>query len=372
MIICINCGNSTKDKMDELLSKDHYRDYSELIAVAVDNLWMLEREVAEKGAFVLGEEPIHQAKPHSSASTRKNVPRKTGKTKKSLPSSAPAHIPDLFLIDGLADLSIKAEKAQPHENPEETYTLDNWIFGQYNKLLPLKANCRAISRFTAENSDGMPLHEIALKVSEEAALLGDYLADHDRRNQTGRDNALATAFPRSGSDAEKGRARYANQFIGSVTSQGALLGFLSDYRFASLSLNENALLRPTEPAVDFARLTNPVFDGSPDKPQQKFSEEEVAFLINHIRTFVPVEHFTFRTLTQSIIDGADTPDKLDEALRTFVPTDTGRSLSQSFLTSQRSGALSRMVDLGLVIRQRNGVKVTYKVGKKGHEFIESN
>ena len=197
------------------------------------------------------------------------------------------------------------------------------------------------------------------------------MADHDRRHQITRDDSLAVAFPRSGPDSEKSRTRYANQFVGSVNSQGILSGLLCDYRMAALTPGAVTRLMPTEPAIQFAMLANPVLDCSQVDPAQKFSPEESSFLLKHIRAHVPVEAFAFKTLIEAIAEGAITPDKLDETLRVHVPTETNRSLSPSFLTSQRSGALSRMADLGLITRERKGVRVSYIITEQGQRFMES-
>lgn len=384
MIICFNCDPETKVKMDSLMAKDHYTDYSELIAVAMANLWMLDREVTEKGALVIGEgtplslsvpssRPVKIANPvPATSSVSSSRERPPAKTVAPPTERAPISIPDLFLpvgVDGLSVTTVDIERQEPIA--ADSFTLDCWLFGQYNKLLPAKANCRALVRLAAEHPDGEPLEETAPRIAEVAALLGDWLADHDRRHQIGRDDALATAFPRSGPDAEKSRARYANQFVGSVNSRGALSGLLRDYRLAGLAPGNGPRLLPTKQGVNLAWLANPILDGHQTEPAQRFSAEETAFLLEHIRSFVPVEAFAFRTLLRAIADVADTPDKLDEVLRVFVPTDSNRSLSPSFLTSQRSGALSRMADLGLIARVRKGVRVSYAMTEQGQIFIGS-
>jgi hypothetical protein len=384
MLVCINCSNDTKMKMDYLLAKDCYRDYSELVAVAVENLWMLDREVDEKGALVIGDSaiplvtslaspPLGRARSVSGAKTAPPPPRQSKPAGAPPTPAAPSQvqIPEMFKFEGMDRLTSATLEFPPIENTYETFTLDRWIFGQYNKLLPAKVNCRALLRLAAGPENGGSLDTAAAQIAEVAALLGDYLSDHDHRHQIGRDDALATAFPRSGPDAEKSRARYANQFVGSANSQGVPSGLLWDYRLAGLASGNGPRLLPTEQAIRFARLANPILDGCQTVPAQKFSSEETAFLLDHIRSFVPAEQFAFGTLIQAITDGADTPDKLDEALRAFVPADTNRSLSQSFLTSQRSGALSRMADLGLIERVRRGVKVSYIIAQHGEAFIGS-
>lgn len=379
----MNFKPETKAKIDDLLAKGLYRDYSELIATAIDSLWILEQEVAEKGVLVIGEQSALPTEPVALPSKGTSKPDKTNKAmsapiplmmspvNSSRPvASARLFIPELFLADGLDSLSVTIVDVPAIGKPEEPFTLDRWLFGQYNKLLPLKANCRALLRIAAEHPEGVPLEDAAPRIGEAAALLGDYLADHDRRHQIARDDSLATAFPRTGLDAEKSRARYANQFVGSVNSQGVLSGMLWDYRLAVLAPGAGTRLMPTEPALQFARLTNPVLDGGPADPAQKFSPEEADFLLDHIRAHVPVEAFAFRTLIRAIADGADTPDKLNEALRVHVPAETTRSLSPSFLTSQRSGALSRMADLGLIARERKGVRVSYTITPGGEAFTQ--
>lgn len=378
MIVCIHCSAETKKRMDGMLGEDEYRDYSELIAVAVENLWLLDREVTARGSFVIGEglaPPPKSTEPEKAAGVRKPTYSSPRKRKTVVASSvsgiqAPVSIPDLFLRAGLRELSTSTSAITPPEGIEELFTLDRWLFGQYNRLLPLKASSRALLRIAAEHPDGVPLEEAAPRIAEAAAMLGDYLADHDRRHQIGRDDALATAFSRSGPDAEKSRARYATHFVGSTNSRGVLSGLLCEYRLAMLGNGDDPRLMPTEPAVQFARMTNPVLDSCQTDPTQKFSPEETAFILDHVRSHVPVENFAFRTLIKAIADGANKPLSLDEALSDLVPVDTNRSLSPSFLTSQRSGALSRMADLGLIDRLRKGVKVSYRITGEGNLFLE--
>jgi hypothetical protein len=384
MIVCINCSEQTKARMDSLLRKFSYKDYSELMAIAVENLSMLELEVAEKGALIIGEGPVppvasaaslpvENVWPFSASKRAVGAPFKSQIASAPPAPAAPAQfcIPDLFISGGLDGLSAITASLPPMVSAEKSFTLDRWLFGQYNKLLPAKANCRALLRLTAGQEKGTSLDSAAARIAEAAAQLGDYLDDQDHRNKIGRDDSLATAFPRSGPDGEKGRARYVNQFLGSVNGQGVLSGLLWDYRLVGLAPNEGAHLLLTEPAVQFARLPNPVLDERQSEPAQKFSSEETAFLLEHIRSHVHFESFAFRTLIQAISNGADTPDKLDEALRSLVPADPNRSLSTAFLKSQRSGALSRMADLGLIARIRKGVKVSYIITERGRHFMDA-
>jgi hypothetical protein len=52
-----------------------------------------------------------------------------------------------------------------------------------------------------------------------------------------------------------------------------------------------------------------------------------------------------------------------------MSSDKEKTLSESFLASQRSGAISRMEDLRLVLRVRDGVRVFYDVTDIGERYM---
>jgi len=382
MILCVNCSAETKARMDTLLAKSSYSDYSELIAVAIENLSVLSEEVGSKGAIFIGETsvsptaipPLRQnavASPRVITQAGREIAQVTvPKSTKKAATQETVSIPAAFQRND-PDGDCPAVAEIPVAEPKRVYTLDEWLFGQYNKLLPTKASCRALVKLAVEKGGALPWRSTAAQISEMAGQLGDYLAEYDYKHQNNRDDALVTAFPRSGPEAEKGRARYATHFVGNVNSQGALGGLLWEYRFAALAPGDEPFLVPTTAAVEFARMVNPILDNSQNGPTQKFSGEEIAFLLGHIRTYLPVELFAFSTLLGSIESGVNTPDQLDKMLDALTPKEQGYLLSPSFLVSQRSGAISRLADLGLIRRIREGVRVTYSVTEEGLLFNKS-
>lgn len=383
MILCFKCSQELKKKLDSILNNGQYKDYSELIEIAISNLWVLEQEVTRKGHHMIENNgplssaigPDSKSERGKKASPRKQVlhPRTQGMVIPPEHSSIdqPPRIPDVFLFHERDNLHINTLEPQCEKlDTEKIFTLDRWLFGQYNKLLPAKASCRALAYMAPTYEKGVPLVVAGSEIARAAMELGDWLRSHDYQNNIGRDDALSTAFPQSGAESEKSRVRYANQFVGSVNFHGQLSGLLSDYRLAALSTIDPPGLLLTEPGLAFAKLSNPVIDGMQGELTRKFSSEESSFLLEHIRQFVPVEDFTFRTLLKAVLGGTDTPDKLGKALLSLVPSDSNRSLSNSFLASQRSGALSRMADIGLIMRIRQGVRVTYAITDLGRDYVQ--
>lgn len=385
MIICFNCSSDTKKIFDYLIESGEYKDYAEVISVAVANLAVLQIELKQKGAVVIGTKELSiSSSPNPKLKNEvENLSKKIsqwhakqkGEDQKFIDtqSNESVFIPPIFQLDGICNSPPMFAKLPIDvlEKRQEV-PLDKWIFGQYNKLLPVKATCRALAHLLKIEPNGVLIEKAASKIAEEAAVLGDYLSSYDELNRIERDDALSTAFPFSGKNGEKGRLRYANHFVASANNKGQVSGLPIDFKLMNHTNEKKPCLLLTEIGWNFAILRNPILDNILEKPTQKFSDEEIDFLLNQIARFVPVEDFAYRTILSAITEGADTPTKIDTVLQKYVPHNTNRILSTSFLTSQRSGAISRMADLGLVTRIRDGVRVSYFVTEQGKQYLQKS
>ncbi|MBM3982079.1 MAG: hypothetical protein FJ304_17810 [Planctomycetes bacterium] len=420
MMICFNATVETRDQLDQLVASGAYRDYGEAIAAAVRNQVLLEKEVALRGPIVIGETPIAPAAPVSPlgpvhappappdtkvlpspkkatpplapnpapktapkvAALPKTAPRKplapttSDTASAALPKTAPRTgtpaVPAMFLLEGLPEADACQFGVLPPDVwvPGQAVPLERWILGQQNRLFPAKVNARGLIRLFAGAEKGLPLAKTAELVAAAAAALGDYLVALDAKRDTGRDDVFATAFPTTGDGEDKARTRYANQFVTYANGRGELSGLMSDLRLISVVHNKKERwIVPTKVAWVFAWMKNPVLDGE-DIPTEKFSSEEREFLVRHIATAVPAEAFAYRAILAAVGAGHNTPETLDAALKAHVSADRVGDLSASFLSSQRSGAVSRMSDLNLIGRQREGTRVTYAINDDGRAFLE--
>jgi hypothetical protein len=245
--------------------------------------------------------------------------------------------------------------------------LDRWLFGQWNKLLPAKATSRALAHLSTDFPAGIPLDQALRLVPAAAWELGDVLSERDRHWLRDRDEFLATAFPVSGPRASAARDRYGKHFVGNLNGRGELTGL--PYGLGLVGVIEEGKVALSKAGWEFVAMTNPALDGEVSQPADKLSAEEIGFLLNHISSKVPAEDFAYRTILAAIAAGANTPVALDQVLQDFLAQGHGRSLSPAFLSSQRSGAISRMVDLRLVRRDRDSVKVSYVITATGTEFL---
>lgn len=382
MIVCFECAPRTKLLLDSLLGSGQYRDYSEVISLALDNLSVLQNELSSKGVLTLesenelmslhtrsGTDPVPKQSDTLPRSNKRDS-EKIDLQPEALLTEGSASIPSLFLLDGIGDLSSLASLPEDVWTMKQEVPLERWIFGQYNKFLPAKVSCRALAHLLQDRSDGVQLENAAFEISQEALTLGILLARYDKQNGTKRDDALSTAFPSPSREVEKSRMRYANQFVASVTKKGKVSGLLMDLKLINHTGGDKPRLKLTEAGWSFAKLRNPILDNNPPETAQKFTTDERTFLLDHISGSVPAEDFAYRAILAAVDVGARTPGELDTALQKYVSKDADQTLTESFLSTQRSGAVSRMADLGLITRKRDGVRVSYVTTDLGKQYTE--
>jgi hypothetical protein len=354
MIVCFEIDQDTKKQLDQLLKAGQYRDYSQAIAVAIANQLLLhDRFVGAAGGSLI---------------VRDEIASRDAGYAGPVSCAAASAIPNVFALPPVGTNLEFAPIPGDAFIPGTAVPVDRWIFGQHNKLLPVKASCRWLAN--VPNGKGVPLARAAPEIAALAAELGDYLQDLDDQNGLLRDELLSSGFPVKRKDTEgKGRLRFANQFVGSMTKHGQLSGMLIDLKLVNYAPSKQPRLFLTEPGWRFAAIENPILDCGADR-LPKFSDKEVEFLLEHIRLRVPAEHFAFHTVTKALVDGVNTPERLDEYLARYLSNRTEKPFTEAFLTTQRSGAISRMSDLGLVERQRDGIKVTYIPTERAVHYLE--
>ena len=380
MVLCFNCSSETKKKLDELMSKGSYRDYSDVIATAIHNTLLLHDQMDQNsGIIIRGDESQPTTDSQTDGIVKqeeiKYAPRNANVQKKKQPNSLGD---STKIFQGIPEIFIRADKS---DNPplvkrpfdmwsiSKDIPVDRWLFGQYNKILPLKANCRALSNLTMGQKKGITIDEIEEKLRDSACQLGDYLIEFDRREKLNKDNAFSTAFPSNKKGKEKSAFRYINQFVASINKQQQLSGALFDFKLINRVGKKGRNILLTQEGLDFANLKNPVLDNPGNSDKIKISKEEQEFLLNHIKSSVPIEDYTYRILLKIISEGNNSPTEIDSVLSEKLKGERKSELSSSFLSTQRSGSISRMQDLGLITRIRNGVRITYEVTELGNQYI---
>jgi len=119
--------------------------------------------------------------------------------------------------------------------------------------------------------------------------------------------------------------------------------------------------------LEFADIVNPVLDkdSGADEP---LSHEEREFYMSHVREVLPAEFEAMIHTANSVHKGDNRPTSLSERV-----AELNEDWSDAQASTNRSGLVSRMYELGLVDRHRVGQRgVGYDLTDKGHEFLQAH
>lgn len=261
------------------------------------------------------------------------------------------------------------------------------LSGYFNRLLPIKFVLRVLAIMmvssdsfnpdkSEENFDDEPADdEVTLtrlrEDSLDAALFArEWLLDLDRRAGATRGTEIAVGFPE---DTPKARERFVAQFVGSKRGK-SLSGALVEMGFAnvgapfgiSLSSEVGDWIRFTDPGWGFVMMENPVIDsleGFVSGP--RFSDAEVTFLLSHFKQNVPGEWAFLTEIAKLIDSGIDRPKTMQEEIV------KSRGWEDAKASIMRNGVLSRMQELELIDRTKEGREVTYHLTERGKELLNS-
>lgn len=384
MIVSFRCSPEVKKRIDQLVQEGLYPDFSSFCAVAVENQLLLE------DGQPTGRSERTPPRPQAQRSARDRV--RMGRTEVRLGElSGPPPRATASAVAALAALSVDSRLPRELDlatvssdppfplpdaladlfQPGQPVPVDRWLFGQYNRVLPSKVSIRALASIaSSEGKESLVLESAAARIAEVAADFGEYLQELDRKFATHRDDSLATAFPEKGADGQKGRVRYQNQFVGH-TVKGEQGGILVGLKLATIKVIKNKPhILPTQIGWRFALLDNPLLDGKPKEMDQKLSQIERDFLIQHIQASVPIEAFAYATTLNLISRGICSPDAMNAALAPLLSPTRVPAETKEFVNTQRSGVLGRMTDLGLVSQERDGRHVSRTLTGEGKRFLE--
>ena len=234
---------------------------------------------------------------------------------------------------------------------------NHFLWGQYNKLFPVKFVLRfLIYQQILNNNNSVPLNEFSLECANSAVEFKKILNTYDHQNKRKRGEEFSTGFP---DDDDKSKKRFMNHFIGGRTALGEPLGASISLGFVEIT---NGRIGITSFGLNFAKLDNPNLDGNFSQ-KEVLSSEERQFLINHLKSHLPVEWSAVNKILTWITNAINTPDSLNNHIRSL-----NDKWSDKMVNTMRTGYLGRMFDLGFIYRVKNGVMVQYNLTEFGKKM----
>jgi|MDSV01.2.fsa_nt_gb hypothetical protein len=250
------------------------------------------------------------------------------------------------------------------------------LSGYYNRIFPVKFVLRVLVAHSListheisndgaewmEEAEQITLDELRKSALEHALYARAFLVGIDRKAGAMKNvgSEIAVGFPESN---EKAKERFVAQFVGSKRKKeltGALIemGFVNLPKFITFTIDE---VHFTPAGLKFALLPNPILDDGGTgwleyvQSGKRFSDDEVKFLLDHFRQNVPAEWGLMQAMHSAIRSGNNRPKSLDELLAIrydIVPTQASQL---------RNGVVSRMEEMMLITRTKEGREVRYEV-----------
>ncbi|MGA8858279.1 MAG: hypothetical protein WB643_14080 [Candidatus Bathyarchaeia archaeon] len=237
------------------------------------------------------------------------------------------------------------------------------LWGQYNRFLPVKIVVRVVANLLRRNaSEYVLLSEVHEVAAATARRLGKETARNDKLLGHKRGTIISAGLPMSKEDKSASRFKY--QFVGYATAD-KVEGAAPVLKFLDITKKEGTvLLGITDYGLKFASFSNPVIDNH--DYSSPLSEDEVSFLLNHIALQVPGEARLIHFILDKVAKGRKTPEALNDSIRAEYGAVWKGKNEQA---TMRSGAVSRMSELGLLKREKDGVKVTYLLTERGQQYL---
>lgn len=257
---------------------------------------------------------------------------------------------------GYKDLVFSSEAAQ--KIPED----QAWIWGQVNKIFPVKLGLRILHQHLA-TKQSIELNEFLETAAKEAAMYGNEIRNHETQNNKMRSEKISAALP---SADEKSKTRYKFQFMVYPRKDGLLDGAMALMKLCNTYTEKKKIkIGITEAGLKFSSIKNPVIDDSDF--ERSLSEEESGFYLNHIKENVKGEYAAIRWMLQKINSGKNERELLNSEIeKSFGKT---WKATEAVINTQRAGLTARMFELGLIEKEKDGIRVKYGVSEMSKKLF---
>lgn len=362
MKLVVNLPDELVGRIRDVVENGGYDDPREFVETAIENQLELE-EGGESEGFKTLDQAIREYDRAESGSedTGTSLEQTTVATTEQPSDSTPEY--------ALERRSYR--DVVPVDPPSPDRVDDGPLWGQYNRLLPVKFVLRRLANVLDDRST--PGDEVSTviehgsfssAVAREARSFGKRLEEADEKSSRGRGEKLAAGFP-TGEKTEKSLDRFESHFVGYSDRNGNLTGAPAALLFVDITASKPSEVGITEAGLELAKTPNPVLDQSIEA-DEPLSPAERRFYVDHVAENLPAELEAMVFTAQAIRSGDDRPTSLTERV-----AELDSDWSQAQASTNRSGLVSRMYELNLVDRFRVGQRgFGYELTEEGDEFLQ--
>lgn len=333
----IDIPNEKLKRISQLISEGRYDNISQFTLTAVENQLLLEESSEERLDRVIATPLTQERKLNNIVKVRHEELLSTKFTPSNIQTVSP---PTLDRI------------------PNDV------LWGQYNRIFPVKITMRVLANLLSEKKliDLALLHSQAISAARE---IGIMLKKKDEEQGRKYGNMLSAALP-TGKSVLKAENRFMNHFVGYLTRAGRIEGAPGALKLLNIFDDPRGVSKVgiTKEGLLFASLENPVMDRK--QFGATLGENERDFYLRHIKENLEREKEAMFLVMKGIKEGVSSPSELNSKIGVF-----SRGWSEAMTNTIRAGIASRLVELGLIDRQRDGIRVKYVLTDFGTTALAS-
>ncbi len=259
-------------------------------------------------------------------------------------------------------LQLDSIRGEPVTGPNIGRLEDEMLPSGLLRLLPMKHALRLLWSMSSKTKRSVPDGEFRSALNQMLQLNGTILAMEDDRFGRGRGERLAAGFSHLDDDA---RSRAVNWMIGAPGGSMKL----SAMEIIGWSSKDSEGHRLTPHGVDLARLPNPIIDRDLTH-EGPFSPQERTLILGSIHHRLPMEWKIMRTIIDGMRGGAVGNERLDAIMTRKYGENTTFNWTKSILQLRRVAAVTRMSELGLVIRRRDGRRTVSELAEDAIQIVD--
>jgi hypothetical protein len=345
----IDISQRQAQKIQKYLDEGQYMSISQFIITAIENQFNLEEDVLP--IDLVGKDELQKA--HHSVSN-------------------PVHLTTALEAYKITDMQNFYAAISPPKFDQIVLSSqglpekDVWIWGQVNKIFPVKIGLRILQK-NLHKKQSIELNEFLETAAGEAAQIGNIIREYETRNNKERNEKISAALPQL-SD-EKSQSRYKFQFLAYQRKDGLLDGAMAILRFCNLEKkNGKTYIGLTEWGANFSNEINPVLDNG--DLDNSLSTQEIEYYLNHISRNVIGESLALKWLLDKINKGINDRTLINHQLSKDYGAIWG-DVTDAVINTQRSGLTARAFELGLIEKEKNGIYVTYTITEAGLKYLTS-
>jgi hypothetical protein len=369
-LFAINLSDKLFADIKRLVEQDKYQSFESFLEIAAFNQLALERgatpaEIVERGHRRAEAAENGKATTAKKTSTKDEAVASDGKTKRRQRVVGYVEQNDEAVPPEDIELAFTrlSKVVAPEASPAAAIAVmasgnaDDRVFGQVNRLFPMKVACRWLATASAGEGRWPKYDLVSDRMADDAGTIGSLMEQWDKEAGRKRDELLATGLPRRGNSAS--RDRFLSQFVARVTRGGEVYrGAICQYALATFV--DSAIVL-TEPGMRFAEIENPILEGREKTAPAALTDDETSFLVRQVLDWVPSEREDMRIILRAVSDGKATPAALTADVQSKLPAEWTESVSLTHI----SGLVARLAELRLLKRNWQGRNVTYELGDNG-------